>query len=103
MLHVRILTTLPLLAAATMASAQATTAANSQNPVIKDSSVRSSATPARGANSFSMDQAKGRLTKAGFTDITGLTKSKGLWMAKATKGAKSFNVALDYKGNVTAR
>jgi hypothetical protein len=60
--------------------------------------------PTAGANSFTKGQAEGRIKKAGYTNITGLTKDKdGLWHAQATKDGKQVNVSLDFKGDVNAQ
>jgi len=78
--------------------------AGSHNPAIKDSKVHNVAAPAKGHSSFTEGQAKGRIAKAGFTDIGDLTKTDaGLWQGKAMKDGKPVTVSLDYKGNVTAR
>jgi hypothetical protein len=62
----------------------------------------SSQTP--GSNSFTEGQAKGHIENAGYTDVTALTKTAdGMWTAKAKKGGKSVDVALDFKGAVTAQ
>ena len=77
--------------------------AGSHNPAIKDSKVHNVAAPAKGHSSFTEGQAKGRIAKAGYTDISDLTKTDaGLWQGKAMKGGKAVTVTLDYKGNVTA-
>ena len=56
------------------------------------------------SNSFTEGQAKGHFENAGYSDVTDLTKTPdGMWTAKAMKGGKSMNVALDFKGAVTAR
>ena len=75
----------------------------SHNPVVKNGAPHTIAAPAKGANSFTEDQARGRLAKAGYTGITKLTKRDGLWQGSAMKGGKRATVMLDYKGNVTAR
>ena len=57
--------------------------------------------PTAGANSFTKGQAEGRLKKAGYSNITGLTKDKdGLWRAQAVKDGKQTSVSLDFKGDV---
>lgn len=59
---------------------------------------------AAASNSFTEGQAKGHIENAGYTNVTGLTKTPdGLWTAKATKDGKSMDVAVDFKGAVTAR
>ena len=75
----------------------------SHNPAVKDSSAHTTTTPAEGANSFTEEQARKRLAKAGYT-VSSLTKDdNGVWRGTATKGGKSVQVGLDYKGNVTTR
>ena len=57
--------------------------------------------PLKGANSFTENQAKDRIIAAGFTNVSALAKDgDGIWRGTATKGDKSMNVAVDYKGNV---
>ena len=78
--------------------------AGSHNPAIKDSKVHDVAAPAKGHSSFTEGQAKGRIAKAGFTDIGDLTKTDaGIWQGRAMKDGKAVTVMLDYKGNVTAQ
>jgi hypothetical protein len=56
------------------------------------------------SNSFTEGQAKGHIENAGYSNVTGLTKTPdGLWTAKATKGGKTLDVAVDFKGAVTTR
>jgi opacity protein-like surface antigen len=86
------------------AATQTSTQHSSHNPAIKDSDPARTPVAAEGANSFTEDQARGRLTDAGYTNVTGLAKdAKGVWRATATHGGKSVKVGLDYKGNVTTR
>jgi hypothetical protein len=60
--------------------------------------------PAAASNSFTEGQAKGHIENAGYTNVTGLTKTPdGLWTAKASKGGKTMDVTLDFKGAVTAK
>jgi hypothetical protein len=100
----RILATCGGLMLATGAMAQTATHAGSHNPAIKSSQTAMVAAPAAGANSFSKDQARGRFAKAGYGAISALAKDKdGVWRAKANHHGKTVSVALDYKGNVTAR
>jgi hypothetical protein len=77
---------------------------SSHNPAVKSSAPAMVAAPAHGTTSFTRNQARGRLAKAGFTNLSHLTKdSSGAWMTTAMKGGQKVNVALDYKGNVTTR
>jgi len=56
------------------------------------------------SNSFTEGQAKGHIENAGYSNVTGLTKTPdGMWTAKAKKGGKTVEVAVDFKGAVTAR
>lgn len=75
----------------------------SHNPAIKDSHPVTTDAPARGANSFTERQARGRITKAGYTAVSRLKKDgDGRWQGIARKGHARVHVGLDYKGNVTA-
>jgi putative membrane protein len=77
--------------------------AGSHNPAVKDGSPKTISAPAKGANSFTENQARGRFTKAGYTGLSKLKKADGLWQGTATKGGKQVSVMLDYKGNITTR
>ena len=77
---------------------------NSHNPAVKDSSASHVAAPADGRNSFTESQARGRITKAGYSGVSKLTKdSTGVWRGTAMHRGKKVQVGLDYKGNVTTR
>lgn len=85
---------------ATAASAQ--TADSSHNPAVKNGAPATMSAPASGANSFTEDQARGRLEKAGYMSVGELQKdAHGVWRGTAMKQGKKVNVGLDYKGNVT--
>ncbi|WP_116090995.1 hypothetical protein [Sphingomonas crusticola] len=91
-------------AVSTGAIAQEHDQRGSHNPVVKDSRVHAVPTPARGRSSFTENQAKGRIPKAGFTNIGDLRKtSAGSWQGRAMRHRHAVIVTLDYKGNVTAR
>ncbi|WP_363827889.1 hypothetical protein [Sphingobium sp. LMC3-1-1.1] len=91
-----------VLAVGALAGSAVTALAQDSNPAIKDSKVTHVGHAAEGANSFTEDQARGRLTKAGYTKISDLRKDdKGHWVGTAVKKGKKSKVALDYKGNVT--
>ena len=56
--------------------------------------------PARGANSFTQNEARRRLERNGFTGVNGLRKDDaGVWRGTATKNGQQGAVWLDYKGN----
>ena len=60
------------------------------------------AAPQPGANSFTEGEAKSRLEKAGYTDVSSLKKDdQGIWRGTASKNGKTVNVSLDYKGNIS--
>ena len=60
--------------------------------------------PLAGANSFTENQAKERIEKAGLTQVTDLKKDdQGVWRGRAMMGGKQTDVALDYRGNVVAK
>jgi hypothetical protein len=74
------------------------------NPAVKSPDAMGPTPLAKGHNSFTMGQAKGRIEKAGYTGVSGLTlDSDGLWQGQATKDGQSVHVALDYKGNVATQ
>jgi protein CpxP len=55
-----------------------------------------------GANSFTEAQARDRLLRDGYSEVTGLTKgTDGIWRGSATKNGTPVHVALDYKGHVS--
>lgn len=89
--------------AATMSTgayAQADT--GSHNPAVKSPVVHATAMAARGRNSFTEAQARGRIAKDGYANVSKLAKNQnGVWQGTAMKGGAKVNVALDYKGNVT--
>lgn len=58
--------------------------------------------PQPGANSFTEGEAKSRIEKAGYTDVSDLKKDdQGIWRGSASKSGKSVKISLDYKGNVS--
>ena len=53
------------------------------------------------ANSFTMNEARRRIVKVGFTKVTGLKKdADGIWRGKGMKNGASVDVYCDYQGNV---
>ena len=69
-----------------------------------DTDAMTEGAPAAASNSFTEDQARGHIENAGYTNVTGLTKTPdGMWTAKAAKNGKTMDVALDFKGAVTAK
>lgn len=59
--------------------------------------------PAAGANSFTEAQARSRIEKAGFSNVSPLQKDRdGIWRGTASRNGATVNVALDFQGNVVA-
>ena len=70
----------------------------------KNTAHRTSAAPVPGRNSFTMNEAAARITKAGYTAVTGLKKdNRGIWRGQATKDGNPVAVSLDYQGTVTGQ
>ena len=56
-----------------------------------------------GANSFTEGEARGRLERSGFKNVTDLKKdAAGIWRGSAMLDGKAARVGLDFKGNVAA-
>jgi hypothetical protein len=74
------------------------------NQAVKAPADTGSAPLAKGHNSFTSNQAKSRIEKAGYTDVSMLDlDADGLWQATASHDGQSVHVALDYKGDVAAQ
>lgn len=90
-----------------MASAQSgggTVSPPQANGAINSDSNKGSADVASASNSFTQSQAKGHIENAGYTGVSNLMKTPdGMWTAKAMKGGKSVDVAIDFKGAVSAK
>ena len=77
---------------------------NPADPPIATSPSTDPNAPLVGANSFTENQAKDRMEKAGFTQVSGLKKDdNGIWRGSAMMGGKQTSVSLDYRGNVVAK
>lgn len=71
------------------------------NNAINSSNQNNSNAPVAGRNSFTEGQAKSRLQKAGYKNVTGLKKDdNGVWRGKASKGGTAIDVSVDFQGNV---
>jgi len=78
-------------------------ATDGDTPAVATPDSNNATAPVEGANSFTEDQARERITEAGYGDVTGLTlDDKGVWRGTAMKDGKSVSVALDYQGNIVA-
>lgn len=74
------------------------------NEAINADANTADASKSPGSNSFTEMQARGQIENAGYTNVTGLTKTTdGMWTGKAMKSGKSVNVAVDFKGAVSTR
>jgi opacity protein-like surface antigen len=73
-----------------------------QTPAVATPDTQNPAAPVAGANSFTEGQAKERIEAKGYTDVSALTKGEdGVWTGTAMKSGKSFEVKLDFQGNIT--
>ena len=95
---------LALVATGAVAQSQNPPANNApQNSAINssDSSNRQATAPVAGRNSFTEGEAKSRIEKMGFSNVSNLKKDDtGVWRGRATKDGKTVDVSLDYQGNV---
>ena len=101
-----------LVMAAVLALVAGGALAQTQNPPAKDgpqnsavnssdSSNRKVDAPVAGRNSFTAGEAKSRIEKMGFANVTDLKKDdNGVWRGRAMKDGKTVDVSLDYQGNV---
>jgi hypothetical protein len=74
-----------------------------QNSAINksDSSNRQVGAPVEGRNSFTEGEARSRIEKTGFANVTNLIKDdNGVWRGRAMKDGKQVDVSLDFQGNV---
>jgi hypothetical protein len=75
-------------------------AAGNNNQAVATTSANA-AQPAAGSNSFTMGEAKARLERQGFSNVSDLAKdNNGVWHGKAQKDGSTDQVWLDYKGNI---
>jgi hypothetical protein len=73
-------------------------------PAVATSNANNPGAPVAGANSFTQAQARSRIERAGFSNVSRLVKDKdGIWRGTASKDGAVFHVALDYQGNVVAK
>jgi hypothetical protein len=102
-----------LLASAAVLALLATgAAAQNQNPPAKDgpqnspintdsSSNRQVNAPVAGRNSFTEGEAKSRIERMGFANVSDLKKDDdGVWRGRAMKNGQLVDVSVDYQGNV---
>jgi hypothetical protein len=66
-----------------------------------ESTNRQVTNPVQGHNSFTEGEAKSRIEKSGFSNVSKLAKDdNGVWRGQAMKDGKQVDVSLDYQGNV---
>ena len=76
----------------------------SAEPPPAEPTAKTMPTPEPGANSFTESQARSRMEKNGYSNVANLAKdADGIWRAKAMKDGKAVEIALDFKGAVSAR
>lgn len=93
-----------LLSAFSMHAFAQTTTDTTNTPAIATADSKPAGVLVEGENSFTEAQAKERITKAGFTDVSALKlDDKGIWRGTAMKDGKSTSVGIDYQGNVAAQ
>jgi len=74
-----------------------------QNPAVKTDESNNSSMPVKGANSFSMSEARSHIMRKGYTHVSGLKKDNdGVWRGTAMKAGQQVSVSIDYQGNVIA-
>ena len=86
--------------AATMNTTPSTTSSSPSAVQTTNTTQRTAAAPVPGP----MAQAARRISRAGFTKVTGLKKdNQGIWRGQAQKDGNPVSVSLDYQGNVTGQ
>ena len=74
-----------------------------QNNAINSSDKQVNA-PVEGRNSFTEGEAKSKIEKAGFSNVSGLKKDdSGIWRGKAMQNGRPVSIGFDFKGNVAAQ
>ena len=94
----------PLVAGAAAQNAGPPANHDAGTPAVTKSDVNNPGAPVAGANSFTRAQARSRIEKAGYTNVSSLTKDKdGIWRGTANNGSATVPVALDFQGNVVPK
>src|SRR3569623_1569150 len=96
-----IATTLVLALNGTTAFAQAPAQSGPQNPAIDTNSGNNSNMPVKGANSFTLSEARSHIESKGYSHVSMLKKDNaGVWRGMAMKDGQKVHVSLGYQGNV---
>ena len=76
-------------------------AASGNNNQAVATTSENAARPAAGSNSFTVGEAKARIERQGFSNVSDLKKDdNGVWHGQAQKDGSTDHVCLDYKGNI---
>ena len=96
-------TTLALALNGASAFAQAPAQSGPQNPAVKTEQGNNSNMPVKGANSFTISEARSHIIGRGYTRVTMLKKDDaGVWRGMAMKDGQTVHVSVDYQGDVNA-
>lgn len=94
------------LAAAAALAAACSPDSDKTNPAIatdETKAERETVAPAVGETSFTEDQAREHIAKAGYTDVSALAKNAdGSWQGSAMLNGQPATVVVDYQGNIKA-
>lgn len=96
-------TTLALALTGASAFAQGEAQSGPQNPAVKTDEGNNTNMPVRGANSYTMAEARSHIMRRGYTRVSALRKDNaGVWRGMAMKDGQRLHVSVDYQGNVNA-
>ena len=74
------------------------------NNAVSTQPQNNSGAPVAGANSFTQGEARRRIEKRGFTNVSALKlDQQGVWRGTAMQHGKSVGVSMDYQGNIVAQ
>jgi len=84
------------------AGAQPPTGGPSTLPMTEPANAIDKSGVSPGANSFTEAQARSRLRRNGYAQVSQLTKDQdGIWRGSATKSGSPVHVAIDFKGHIS--
>lgn len=84
-----------------MAQTPAVSEKTDEKPAIASPEIVNSVELVAGANSYTEEQAKGRLEEAGFTSVADLVLNQdGFWTGSAFFDGRELHVKMDYQGNI---
>lgn len=80
-----------------------TTTASPPSVTTSNANKKTAAAPVKGANSFTMNEARRRIEAGGFSQVSGLKKDRdGIWRGTGMRDGAAVPVYCDYQGNVGA-